>query len=216
MSDMEMMLHTGLLFKKCAEYFHDLILDSLPVDNCVIAGGAVAAKITGSFTSNDLDLWFRNSTDLDSALVHLVDSGRVAEVVSETENAHRIRLSGGLTLDLIKLHYPDTDTILRGFDFCHLMLAVEKGQRCEMRGWVSAPGVLRNNELVFNLKARQMSLERLIKYANRGFSMGAIEEYKFIQAIRNTPNEQIFSKDYSSFLEGCCNGAFPNGSGGES
>jgi len=171
----------------------------------IIAGGFVRAYFAGERPS-DLDLYFRNSQDLEIVLENLKENGW--NIGFQTDRATSMVKNGRL-VQLISIVYGDPSHVIELFDFtvcsAAVILYTENSRENEE---IFAGKIFLHDDFMEHLAGRVLvytgsqyplsSLKRAFKYVKRGYN---ICDESIIALAESVSNSNIFSSSVEELEE---------------
>lgn len=162
--------------------------------NAMIAGGAITSLYTGK-PINDLDIYFKNKEDAEKA-IHLFKN-KDYDLIAKTNNAITFKQKKDILVDYIsnttyqliigdELFYNNPKDLIDNFDFT-INMAVFDLQSGELIIGKDFEEHNLKRQLVYNHNTKYpiISLQRAIKYINRGYNLSGIEQIKIALHINS-------------------------------
>ena len=144
-----------------------------------IAGGMGRQIVLGETSFNDVDIWFRDRTQMEEVHARLLDSFGSEVVEKYTSNNALTYKIGDHTVQLIRRRwYPSLAAVFADFDFTCCQIAVDDDLTAYGPGKEDA----KNYVLRLNRLDPQAFLARYAKYLGYGYKM---EPAEFLDIIEN-------------------------------
>lgn len=144
-----------------------------------IAGGMGRQITLGETSFNDVDIWFRDRTQLEEVNTRLLDSfGSEVEEKFTSDNALTYKIGDSVVQLIRRRWYPSLDAVFADFDFTCCQIAVDDDLTAYGPGTEDA----KNYVLRLNRLDPQAFLARYAKYLGYGYKM---EPAEFLDIIEN-------------------------------
>jgi len=168
-------------YNNCVEHFKNVILDKLP-EGCWLAGGCVRDYMAGQYTrySTDHDVFTPND-DIMNLIKKFID-GDNGTMLFESESSIKFSYLG-LTVDVIKHHFPTMEDTIDNFDFTVCMFAVDKNRFVASE--TSFIDLAKKQLMIHKLPYPESSMWRMTKYIGKGYGICKGELSKLIDACKN-------------------------------
>lgn len=175
-------------FENAIRKYNEMILNELNESNinCWLAGGSLRDYFIGISIQTDYDLFFPNEAEYTKAKKFF--NTKDSEIIWESDNGMKIKYNGRI-YDLVKKFFPDPMTTINAFDFTCCMIAIDNKK--VYHGETTFID-LAKRQLIFNkITYPASTLKRAFKYYKKGFTMCLGEMKELIDAIQQTPNEDM-------------------------
>ena len=185
----------------CIKYFKRLIFDLLPGNlNCWIAGGSIASFLQGNILDGDIDIWFHNQEDYDCAYILLRHNVQL-DFSYNSDFSHTFQF-GSITIQLIHRRFFETpQDCVDSFDYTVSGAGVTRTKfvSCPMFWEDFTNHILR----LQNKTAPVSTLQRLVKYALRGFIPNKQTFLTLIEQLQSIDLTNPVDNDLEYYPDGC-------------
>lgn len=164
------------------------LLDELEI-RYIIAGGCIRDYFTGTKIS-DIDIF---TTNKEQALKILDKFSELnATIILNNDQVTKL-VYNGVEYDIIKLHFPDTETLIKDFDFTVCQFAIDHTHTFYYTEEAFVD-LTKRQLMVYDLHYPEASMLRVRKYLDKGFKICHEELTKIIFSIQNKAIKSIDNK----------------------
>lgn len=169
------------------DYFPISKLNNIEFDNdVVLAGSYIASAIVNSTNPKDIDVYFKSKKQAEDFIKYNSPNKYKHDLLTDYENCYYLDIPPfGIPLNLVWcVPFKSAEDLVAGFDIraCGCAFTPSKKQLCFLSG---AIGDIINRRIVYNTGMRNTSINRLLKYVKKGFSISARQRAILSEMIKN-------------------------------